>query len=213
MASHGTGNPSHTRCNQIPPPIFRERFFDATRVCKPGSVLTAIYLALRLLARSSRLLEAVGQTCCFSTALLRDRVYSVKPMLPWAGWALTPPFHPYCVDADIDAAVYLCCTCPEVTLGGHYPLSLPCGARTFLIRCLSACVRGCPTWSRKYCNRIMPKCQIEQKTSPPKRGCKTGNLIQRRELPRQRAFPSCSAPAYPERSGRCKPAEPSRWCH
>ena len=24
-----------------------------------------------------------------------DRVYIVKPMLPWAGWALTPPFHPY----------------------------------------------------------------------------------------------------------------------
>ena len=69
--------------------------FCTTRVYKPGSVLTAIYLALRLLARSSRLLEAVGQTYCFSTALLRDRVYIVKPMLPWAGWALTPPFHPY----------------------------------------------------------------------------------------------------------------------
>ena len=25
-----------------------------------------------------------------------DRVYIVKPMLPWAGWALTPPFHPCC---------------------------------------------------------------------------------------------------------------------
>ena len=69
--------------------------FSATRVYKPGSVLTAIYLALRLLAGSSRLLETVGQTICFSTALLRDRVYIVKPMLPWAGWALTPPFHPY----------------------------------------------------------------------------------------------------------------------
>ena len=98
----------------------------ATRVYKPGSVLTAIYLAPQLLAGSSRLLEAVGQTFCFSTALLRDRVYSVKPMLPWAGWALTPPFHP-CL-----TAVYLCCTCPGVTPGGRYPLSLPCGARTFL---------------------------------------------------------------------------------
>ena len=67
----------------------------ATQVYKPGSVLTAIYLAPQLLAGSSRLLEAVGQTYCFSTALLRDRVYIVKPMLPWAGWALTPPFHPY----------------------------------------------------------------------------------------------------------------------
>ena len=30
------------------------------------------------------------------------------------------------------AAVYLCCTFPEVAFGGRYPLSLPCGARTFL---------------------------------------------------------------------------------
>ena len=29
-------------------------------------------------------------------------------------------------------AVYLCCTFPEVAFGGRYPLSLPCGARTFL---------------------------------------------------------------------------------
>jgi len=125
-------------------------FFDTTQVCKPGSVLTAIYLVLQLPAGSSRLLEAVGQTFCFSTALLRDRVYIVKPMLPWAGWALTPPFHPY----RKNPAVSLCCTCPEVTLGGRYPLSLPCGARTFLIRSLSACVRGCPAWSRKYCTLL-----------------------------------------------------------
>ena len=31
-------------------------------------------------------------------------------------------------------AVYLCCTCPGVTPGGRYPLSLPCRARTFLTR-------------------------------------------------------------------------------
>ena len=67
------------------------------RACKPGSVLTAIYLAPQLLTGSSRLLGTVGQTLRSSTALLRDRVYSVKPMLPWAGWALTPPFHPYSV--------------------------------------------------------------------------------------------------------------------
>ena len=132
-------------------------FLEATRVYKPGSVLTAIYLAPRLLTGSSRLLETVGQTYCFSTALLRDRVYIVKPMLPWAGWALTPPFHP-CL-----AAVSLCCTCPGVTPGGHYPLSLPCGARTFLIRGLSACVRGCPTWSRKYCTPQMRKSQMSCK--------------------------------------------------
>ena len=36
--------------------------------------------------------------------------------------------------------VYFCCTCPEVAFGGRYPLSLPCGARTFLVRCFSACL-------------------------------------------------------------------------
>ena len=37
-----------------------------------------------------------------------------------------------------DEAVYLCCTFPEVAFGGRYPLSLPCGARTFLMTGLSA---------------------------------------------------------------------------
>ena len=54
------------------------RFYVATRVYKPGSVLTAIYLGLKSLSGSSRLLETVGQTICFSTALLRDRVYIVQ---------------------------------------------------------------------------------------------------------------------------------------
>ena len=68
------------------------------KVCKPGSVLTAIYLAPQLLTGSSRLLGTVGRTNCPSTALLRDRVYIVEPMSPWAGCALTAPFHPYLVD-------------------------------------------------------------------------------------------------------------------
>ena len=34
--------------------------------------------------------------------------------------------------------VYFCCTFPQIALGGRYPLSLPCGARTFLMRGLSA---------------------------------------------------------------------------
>ena len=45
--------------------------FKCYWVYKPGSVLTAIYLVVELLPRSSRLLEAVGPTYCFSTALLR----------------------------------------------------------------------------------------------------------------------------------------------
>ena len=37
-------------------------------------------------------------------------------------------------EACDDEAVSLCCTFPEVAFGGRYPLSLPCGARTFLMR-------------------------------------------------------------------------------
>ena len=135
------------------PPV-GETAFWCRRVCKPGSVLTAIYLAPQLLTGSSRLLGTVGQTLCSSTALLRDRVYSVKPMLPWAGWALTPPFHHH----RQKPAESLCCTCPEVTLGGRYPLSLPCGARTFLIWVLSVPIRGCPTLAAEI---FYPKaCQL-----------------------------------------------------
>ena len=60
-------------------------------------------------------------------------------------------------------AVYLCCTCPRVTPGGRYPLSLPCGARTFLTECLSASPRGCPTRLLNYCNPSLPRCQISCK--------------------------------------------------
>ena len=64
----------------------------ATRVYKPGSVLTAIYLVPQSLTGSSRLLEAVGQTLMLLHGVAPDRVYST-PMFPWSGWALTPPFH------------------------------------------------------------------------------------------------------------------------
>jgi len=171
--------------------------FHTTRVYKPGSVLTAIYLDLRLLASSSRLLGTVGQTMRSSTALLRDRVYSVKPMLPWAGWALTPPFHPYL------AAVYFCCTCPEVTLGGRYPLSLPCEARTFLTCGVSACSRGCPTWSLRYCTARMQNCQMSCKIAAERIYYKQGSVdlgsllreFAKRKLPPARS----SASHLPER--------------
>ena len=52
-------------------PIGMMECFLATQVYKPGSVLTAIYLAPGLLPGSSRLLGTVGQTMRSSTALLR----------------------------------------------------------------------------------------------------------------------------------------------
>ncbi|EJW95777.1 hypothetical protein EVA_16115 [gut metagenome] len=51
-------------------------------------------------------------------------------------------------------AVYLCCTCPRVTPGGRYPLFLPYGARTFLIRRFSPCARDCSACSFHYCTKF-----------------------------------------------------------
>ena len=55
-----------------------------------------------------------------------------------------------------DEAVYLCCTFPEVAFGGRYPLSLPCGARTFLMAGLSPLPRGCPAYLRKLFYLMFP---------------------------------------------------------
>ena len=129
---------------------------------KPGSVLTAIYLAPRLLVGSSHLLGTAGQAYCPTHGVAPNRVYIIKPMSPWAGCALTAPFQPYLAGASAVGAVSLCCTCPGVTPGGRYPLSLPCGARTFLIWVLSVPIRGCPAQSPGYCTLIRGKCQINK---------------------------------------------------
>ena len=60
-------------------------------------------------------------------------------------------------------AVSLCCTCPGVTPGRRYLLSLPCGARTFLIWVLSVPIRGCPPRSRIYCTSWGGKSQMSCK--------------------------------------------------
>lgn len=103
---------------------------------------TAIYLDPGLLLGSSHLLGTAGPACSPTHGVAPDRVYST-PMFPWGGCALTTPFHPYLAGTNQGAhtpneAVSFCCTCPRVTPGGRYPLSLPCGARTFLMRGLSA---------------------------------------------------------------------------
>ena len=74
------------------------RFLFATQVCKPGSVLTAIYLVPQSLTGSSRLLEAVGQTYCFSTALLRIE-FTAPPCSHEAG-GLLPHLFTLTVPAD-----------------------------------------------------------------------------------------------------------------
>ena len=74
--------------------------FLRDRAYKPGSVLTAIYLAPQLLTGSSHLLGTAGQAYCPTHGVAPDRVYIIKPMSPWAGCALTAPFHPCLVDAS-----------------------------------------------------------------------------------------------------------------
>ena len=62
-------------------------------------------------------------------------------------------------EACDDEAVYLCCTFPEVAFGGRYPLSLPCGARTFLTAGLSASPRDCLSYSHNYFSPWRGACQ------------------------------------------------------
>lgn len=106
---------------------------------------TTIYLGLPLPTGSSHLLRAAGPAYMLSHGVAPDRVYSTD-MSPCGGWALTPPFHLF--PAKSRKVVYFCCTCPRVTPGGRYPLSLPYGARTFLMYSLSTCTRG-----RSVCSR------------------------------------------------------------
>jgi len=78
--------------------------------------------------------EQAGNPIFLVTVLLRMG-FAEHPSSPSGRWALTSPFHPYW---DTLSAVYFCCTFLEVAFTGCYPAPLPCGARTFLVRGLSA---------------------------------------------------------------------------
>ena len=132
-------------------------FFYATQVCKPGSVLTAIYLVPQSPTGSSHLLGTVGQTLCSSTALLRIEFTALQ--CSHGAGALLP--HLFTMTGK--PATSLCCTCPGVAPGRRYLLSLPYGARTFLTWTLSRSSRGCPTWSREYCTLRGADCQMSCK--------------------------------------------------
>ena len=92
------------------------------------SFKTAIYLDAPLPTRSSRLPGTVGPTYCPSTALLRIEFTAMDCSQP--SGELLPRLST--LTGGKPPAVYLCCTFPRVAPGGCYPLSLPCGARTFL---------------------------------------------------------------------------------
>jgi len=106
---------------------------------------TTIYLDQKLLSGSSRLLRTTGPVICSPTALLRIE-FTASSCLHEMG-ELLPRLSTLTVSAQAGAAVYLCCTCPRVTPGGRYPLSLPYGARTFLTHRLSPCARGRSAYS------------------------------------------------------------------
>ena len=96
------------------------------------SFKTAIYLDAPLLTRSSRLPGTAGPACMSLHGVAPDRVYSDGRFYTPSG-ELLPRLSTLAPASEREAgAVYLCCTCPRVAPGGCYPLSLPCGARTFL---------------------------------------------------------------------------------
>ncbi len=85
-----------------------------------------------------------------------NRVYSLS-LLPGRGvssYLTFPPLLRVPVQPAY-GAVYLCCTFPEVTLGGRYPLFLPCGARTFLTNGFSASFARPPGLLEKIFYRII----------------------------------------------------------
>ena len=122
-------------------------FFGASKpVSRVLSFKTAIYLDAPLPTRSSRLPGTVGPTICPSTALLRIEFTAMDCSQP--SGELLPRLSTLTSFPVRGKAVSLCCTFPGVASGGRYPLSLPCGARTFLMRGLSACSRDCPAYLR-----------------------------------------------------------------
>ena len=124
-ADHGARSPcSHT--GVAPDRVYSDGYFDA-----PSG---------ELLPRLSTLTSS-EQTPYLSPRRHAARLpHSVAPPLP-KRTALLGSFRSYGgqnreYDKEYgvcsDVAVSLCCTFPEVAFGGRYPLSLPCGARTFL---------------------------------------------------------------------------------
>ena len=127
---------------------FWQRFFK--RICKPGSVIDS-HLSRRTVTDTLKPPPRDGRAGHLSLrGVAPDRVY-ITELSPAGACALTARFHPCSRSAR---AVSFCCTCPRVTPGGRYPLSLPYGARTFLTHSFSANARGCPIRSGAYFTHI-----------------------------------------------------------
>ena len=131
------------------------RFGTSEPVSRVLSFKTAIYLDAPLPMRSSHLQNAAGPALTRYHGVAPDRVYSDE-QFPVIGRALISAFPPLPCKSK---AVYLCCTFPEVAFGGRYPLSLPCGARTFLTAGLSASPRDRLFYSPHYFTGARGGCQ------------------------------------------------------
>ena len=110
--------------------------FASKPVSRVLSLKTAIYLDAPLPTRSSHLPGTAGPAVCPSTVLLRIEFTAMGSFQP--SGELLPRLSTLTSSPVRGKAVSLCCTFPRVASGGRYPLSLPCGARTFLMNGLSA---------------------------------------------------------------------------
>ena len=159
--------------------------FHAGKTVSRVLYLAVIYLGGPLPDRSSHLLRTAGPALCPPAVLLRieftasDSLQPMGELLPrlstLTGTADTPRgIHCQIVGgpsmgaaARSNAAVYFCCTFPEVAFGGRYPLSLPCGARTFLTADLSASPRDCLFYLRFHFISPAWACQPRKLTVCP----------------------------------------------
>ena len=99
--------------------------------CKPGSVFDS-HLSKRIVAGALQPpRERTGRPIAPIPVLLRIEFTASDTLEPMG------ELLPRLSTLTSEEAVYLCCTFPEVAFGGRYPLSLPCGARTFLMDRLS----------------------------------------------------------------------------
>ena len=128
-----------------PPTVLLRIEFTATDCSQPSG---------ELLPRLSTL-TASSQSCIsLTSAQARKLVHFAAPPFPVRTTLLGSVRS-----TKKDAAVYLCCTFPEVAFGGRYPLSLPYGARTFLTHRLSPYARGRSAYSLINSTTHFASCQ------------------------------------------------------
>ena len=138
------------------PPIWAAFLHD--RDYKPGSVIDSHlsrHTVAGMLQPPSR--KQPGKPC-FLCGVAPDRVYSNGHFYAPLG-ELLPRLSILTASGGPLTAVFLCCTFPQIALGGRYPLSLPCGARTFLTAGLSASPRDCLSYSHNYFSPWRGACQ------------------------------------------------------